>query len=80
MKIEEAIKGMNNIIEHWTYRPSEAEAAKTAITALEKQIPKKPTDNGHCPECFSDNDCPYNEEKVRCCPSCGQKLDWSDEE
>lgn len=40
--IEKAIEGMKNIIEYWTYRPSEIETAKVAISALEKQIPKKP--------------------------------------
>lgn len=48
--------------------------------ACEKQIAKKPVNDGHCPECFSDNECPYNEEKVRYCPSCGQKIDWGNDE
>lgn len=80
MKPQEAIKSMNNIIEYWTYKPTEVEAAKMAIAALEKQIAKKPVNDGHCPECFSDNECPYNEEKVRYCPSCGQKIDWGNDE
>jgi len=79
MKPEEAIE---IIKDHFPSRAMKelCEALDIAIESTEKQIPKKPTDNGHCPECFSDNDCPHNEEKVRCCPSCGQKLDWSDEE
>jgi hypothetical protein len=31
---EEAIKSLQNIIEYWTYKPTEVEAAKMAIAAL----------------------------------------------
>lgn len=31
---EEAIKSLQNIIEYWTYKPTEVEAAKMAISAL----------------------------------------------
>jgi hypothetical protein len=51
------------------------EAKETAITALEKQIPKKVIDNGH-----SERDCPngcgafwYKQQNF--CEKCGQKLD-----
>lgn len=48
------------------------------ISAMEKQVPKKPTDRcmyKECPNCgeVEIQFCKY-------CPSCGQKLDWSDEE
>ena len=58
-----------------------------AIEALEKQIPKKPLEDGYydepavCPNCGSnvineaDNDYRFN-----CCYHCGQALDWSDTE
>ena len=34
MTREEAIKSLQNIVEYWTYRPTEVEAAKMAISAL----------------------------------------------
>ena len=34
MTREEAIKSLQNIIEYWTYKPPEVEAAKMAIAAL----------------------------------------------
>lgn len=34
MNREEAIKSLQNIIEYWTYKPTEVEAAKMAIAAL----------------------------------------------
>lgn len=34
MTREEAIKSLKNIVEYWTYKPTEVEAAKMAITAL----------------------------------------------
>jgi hypothetical protein len=34
MTREEAIKSLKNIVEYWTYRPTEVEAAKMAIAAL----------------------------------------------
>ena len=35
MTIQEAIESLENIIEYWTCRPTEVEAAKLAIAALE---------------------------------------------
>ena len=52
-----------------------------AIAALEKQIPKRVINKnnkgtvGKCPVCHNDNYSYYS----FCC-SCGQALDWSDEE
>jgi hypothetical protein len=34
MTREEAIESLQNIVEYWTYKPTEVEAAKMAITAL----------------------------------------------
>lgn len=34
MTKEEAIKSLKNIVEYWTYKPTEVEAAKMAIDAL----------------------------------------------
>lgn len=63
---------------------------KTAIEALEKQIPKKPNitiHNGYCGNCG----CAWGYDRLsteeRCgytyfqyCPACGQRIDWSEEE
>lgn len=67
------------------------EAKGMAISALEKQIPKKPDyegdgydENGRliydtwiCPSCESKYEVDYDEYKH--CPNCGQALDWRDE-
>ena len=34
MTREEAIKSLKNIVEYWTYKPTEVEAAKMALAAL----------------------------------------------
>lgn len=62
-----------------------------AIKALEKHIPKKPTEEQIdfeefvciCPTCkytceygFED----FRDRKYEYCPMCGQKLDWGEEE
>ena len=53
------------------------EVMQVTIEALEKQIPKKPIDRcmfKECPTC--------QEVEISCCgycPSCGQALDWSEE-
>ena len=53
------------------------EALKMAISALEKQIPKKPseTDKARCIHCG----CVVKRDE-RFCKNCGQALDWSDTE
>lgn len=61
------------------------EALQTAITALEKQIPKKVIwkysfywaccPNSNCGSNIYDKE----KEKFKFCPDCGQALDWSDE-
>lgn len=52
MTREEAIKSLQNIIEYWTYKPTEVEAAKMAIAALRpvsrEQVEKVWTG---CPAC-----------------------------
>lgn len=64
-----------------------AEALGLAIQALEKQIPKKPTEiNDECGyfECPTCGDLIYAEgarfKEHKYCLSCGRKLDWSDTE
>lgn len=68
MNEQEAIKALENIIEFWTYKPTEVETAKMAIEALEKQMSKIPILK------------PFNEllrmqkgyEAI--CPNCGERL------
>ena len=62
----------------------------TAIEALEKQLPKKPTYEGDgyapdgtfiwdewlCPNCGSRYEVDYDDYSY--CPNCGQRLDWSE--
>ena len=58
---------------------------KVAITALEKQIPKKTIDTereydgyyGICPNC---RNVVNDDRDFRYCNMCGQSLDWSDTE
>ena len=68
------------------------QAENCAITALERQIPKKPTfegdgydDGGNmiydtwiCPCCEDRYEVDY--ERHNHCPTCGQTIDWSDTE
>ena len=69
-----------------------AEAMNLAIEALEKQIPKKPTrTNGglsiakkdfytKCQLCNHNIPGVVRDARMRFCPFCGQKIDWSDDE
>lgn len=66
------------------------DAIGTAVSALEKQIPKKPTYDGDgyapdgtfvwdewiCPNCGSRYELEYDEYNF--CPNCGQAIDWSE--
>ena len=60
-----------------------------SISALEKQIAKKPEheadeewvyDYAKCPICGHDFEYGINDWGCEYCSDCGQKLDWSDEE
>lgn len=66
-------------------------AFKMAIKALEKQIPKKPDLEGDgywdgqivydtwiCPCCGKHYEVDY--EEYDCCPNCGQRIDWSEQD
>lgn len=58
----------------------ECNAMELAISALEKQIPKKlDLDGGvYCPCCLHEFKANYNTTSY--CPNCGQAIDWSDTE
>ena len=59
-------------------------AYRMAIQALEKQIPKKPRFYAHNYYCSVCDSLVWNNEfewkRFKYCYTCGQKLDWSDEE
>lgn len=59
---------------------TQADMARLAIYALEKQIPKKPIFDGlyACPTCHTIMLQGAFEAKGKCCKECGQMLDWSD--
>ena len=64
--------------------PDGIEAIQIAIQALEKQIPKKPIFYAHDYYCSVCNSLVGNNEfewkRFKYCDTCGQKLDWGDEE
>ena len=53
-------------------------ANNLAIDALEKQIPKSPT-NDRCQACNEDVRNWTGEENFKYCCSCGQSIDWESE-
>ena len=79
MKNEEAIKTIKIAIAEveWNYPMDYAVAFENAISALEKQIPKKPseTDKALCICCA----CVVKRDE-RFCKNCGQALKWRDTE
>ena len=54
------------------------EACVIACKALEKQIPKKPRET-KCQSCNHYIPMVVRDRKMRFCPFCGQKIDWSDD-
>lgn len=89
MTAEEAIKTIQVAIAEveWNYPLDYSIAFKTAIEALEKQIPKKPINEECyyiCPRCrddlgVSDDDIfIYELSMPKYCSNCGCVLDWSE--
>ncbi len=81
--VREAISALKNIVEYWTYRPTEVNAARLAISALEKQLPQPPEHKVHekykalgknyycsCGAMFVD----FERNGTNYCGNCGQKL------
>ena len=66
MTTEQAIKSLENIVEYWSCKPTEQQAAELAITALRE---KQERERG-CEHCRGwDKRCGANY-----CPMCGRKL------
>ena len=89
MTAEEAIKTIQIAIAEveWNYPLDYSIAFKTAIKSLDKQIPKKPINEGYyyiCPCCrddlgVSDDDIfIYELSMPKYCSNCGCVLDWSE--
>ena len=78
MTNEEAIETIKTAIAEveWYYPLNYAVAFEVAISALEKQIPKKPIINKRKIQCVNGHNQPTQHYKY--CPMCGQMIDWSD--
>ena len=79
MTIEEAIRAIRHDLHLNLLKGYQVDVAKIAISALEKQIPKKPIRLLY----YEVGDCPFCETIVYIsedgfCPSCGQALDWGE--
>ena len=84
MTREEAIKSLQNIIKYWTYKPTEVEAAKMAISALRPvsrvqieqnkrrwEIQTSISPYYYCSGCGESFEIhSYDKEKYRFCPYC----------
>jgi rRNA maturation endonuclease Nob1 len=83
MQIKEAIEFLSRYLDNEYYTNKCNKAHQIAISALEKQIPKKPKDyplsDGQCPTCNAVFDYDWKP-KSKFCQNCGQRLDWGDED
>ena len=79
MTTEEAIRAIKHDLRWKLLKDYQQDVAGMAISALEKQIPRKPIRLLY----YEVGDCPFCETTVYIsedgfCPSCGQALDWSE--
>ena len=83
------VKENISILESQEYKDAEyylrLEHEKMVLNALEKQMPKRPIEDGYydepavCPNCGSNVINQYdNDYQFQYCHFCGQKLDWDD--
>ena len=83
MTREEAIKSLQNIVEYWTYKTTEVEAAKMAIAAL-RPVSREMVETGWtgCEKCRDQANWPsWIEKGFVYCPKCGTPLtSWAWEE
>ena len=76
MTREEAIKSLQNIVEYWTYKPTEVEAAKMAISAL-RPVSREQVEKVFpgCEKCRNQANWPsWIEKGFVYCPKCGTPL------
>ena len=84
MTPEKAIKGLKPFVDNEAYTGHFRDVSRTAIAALEKQIPKKPEkeaeDNLLCPACGGflgyESECKEEPYQLPYCSGCGQAIDW----
>ncbi len=84
MKVKEAIEELECIMEYRLFRTYEYEAVRTAIRALEKEVPKEPKklkscEYKYCPTCnisINKHETVYSNTLLSRCKWCGQKIDW----
>ena len=71
---------LNHRISRYDHAGDINEALEVAKTALEKQIPKKPINDGlyACPNCHTIMLRGAFEARGKCCKECGQVLDWGE--
>ena len=76
MTYSESLSRIKRNINPKFWNTEDIEHYNNIVNAIEKQIPKKPKEEGwlYCPICGKD----VCVEKPKCCPDCGQALDWSD--
>ena len=83
MTREEAIKSLQNIVEYWTYKATEVEAAKMAIAAL-RPVSREMVEKvwTGCEKCRDQANWPsWIEKGFVYCPKCGTPLtSWAWEE
>lgn len=83
MTREEAIKSLQNIVEYWTYKTTEVEAAKMAIAAL-RPVSREKVEKvwTGCEKCRDQANWPsWIEKGFVYCPKCGTPLtSWAWEE
>lgn len=81
MTKEEAIKSLKNIVEYWTYKPTEVEAAKMAIAAL-RPVSREQVEKAWsgCEKCNGAGEYSRYAENLtktllaKYCPHCGRPL------
>ena len=75
MKPEEAIEGLNPIVDNEAFTDRFQDVCRTAVSALEKQIPKKPEKKEKNIFVELDNGRHESGKKdVFCCPICGESV------
>ena len=81
MTLKEAIKFLSRYLNSEYYTDKCNEAHQIAISALDKQIPKKPTHFATKLKDFTCANCGnVLEDTAPYCKFCGSKIDWSEEE
>ena len=92
MTPEEAVAFLSRYLDSEYYTDKCNEAHQIAVEALEKQIPKKPrrTNGGlsiarknfytKCQLCNHNIPTVVRDARMKFCPFCGQRLDWSEEQ